>query len=302
MVRNLIISKQLFDRIVRHAKRSAPDECMGLLARRSQGHPGLVTAACLLPAVATPSKAEASPIDIRSAVVGLMGRGLVPFGLWHSHGGGGVHHSTVDDETTLRLLPAMAEMNFERPCTMPLVPCVTAPDEADLPLPDGTTLHFTLLGRALPGLDARERIAWSSISARFRDEKARPRAVHGNGRLHLIGGPVVLSLGLPYGSTLESRVVDRAPVRSARLFSLVVNTDGEAYTEVLVMHDIEGRPIIGKQTCALEIVETKAGEKAPPQGVRVDQNGACVRHASDNPAGPQIDSYFLEGQDDHDKV
>src|SRR5262245_35285627 len=111
MTPNLIIHRSLFRKIIRHARRSVPDECMGLLARRPFEHPGKVTAICQLPALATPSHAEAAPIHISSAVRRLRSRGLVPVGIWHSHGEGGVHHSLQDDETITRFLPAMAEDN-----------------------------------------------------------------------------------------------------------------------------------------------------------------------------------------------
>src|SRR5438552_868164 len=132
MIPNLIIDRGLLKKIVRTARRVAPNECMGLLARRRTGQRGRVTAGILLPAQATPAEAQAAPLDIALAAAGLMDRGLVPVGIWHSHGDGGVHHSQQDDETISRILPAMAEENYERPGPQTPVPCVTAPDEAEL--------------------------------------------------------------------------------------------------------------------------------------------------------------------------
>ena len=96
--------------------------------------------------------------------------------------------------------------------------------------------------------------AWRSITTRFRERPAIPRAVTNSGCLHLVGGPVVLTLGLPFGSTLESQVVDRAHARSAHLYSLVVNAAGEAYAEVLTIHDIDGQSIIQQAPCSIEVV------------------------------------------------
>lgn len=268
----LSIGEELFNQIVAHAREAAPDECLGFLARRQGGPLGRLTAACLLPATATPSRAEASPLDISAAVAAMRKRGLVPAALWHSHGDGQVHHSSVDDETVPRLLPAMAEWNFARPRAEPFVPCVVARDEADLPLNDGTTLRVTVLGPVLPGFGARERIAWSFVKTRFREPAARPRAVQEGGRLHLSAGPVVLTLGVPPGATLECRVVDHALVRSACLHSLVVNTRGEAYAEALEFHDIAGRPIIQKHACSVVIVPARANETTAPRGVNGDHH------------------------------
>src|SRR4051794_36587486 len=98
-------------RINRHARAVAPRECLGLLAAKRGAAPGLATITCLLPARASESHAEATPLDLARAAAALRGRGLKPVGLWHSHGDFGVHHSPIDDATVARLLPAMAEVN-----------------------------------------------------------------------------------------------------------------------------------------------------------------------------------------------
>jgi hypothetical protein len=121
-----------------------------------------------------------------------------------------------------------------------LTPGVTSPDEATLPQEDATIHQFTLLGPALAGSDGRQRIRWKTIDTRFRDRSMRPRAVLSPGSLQLAGGQVILTLGLPAGSTLESQVVDRSLVRIADLYSLVVNAAGAAYVKVLTIHDIGG--------------------------------------------------------------
>ena len=276
----LEINLGLFKRIVRCARRFAPDECMGLLARRLRDRSGRVTAGCLLPAVATPGMAEAAPLDISAAVARLAHRERVPVGIWHSHGEGGVHHSQQDDETIARILPAMALENFQRPVTSPLVPFVTAPDEAELPLPDGTALHFNLLGPRLPGCDARERVAWSAVTTRFRTRARVPRAVMGSRSLHLVGGPVVLSLGLPASCTVESLGVDRAAVRSARLYSLVVNAAGDAYAVALTVHDIGGESVFQHGHCPIETVHERRVRAARPGGAEAGVlPDACILEA-----------------------
>jgi hypothetical protein len=65
---------------------------------------------------------------------------------------------------------------------------------------------------------------------------------------------VVLTLGLPDRSTLESRLGDRAPVRWAHLYSLVVNTAGDAHLEVLTIHDMDGHSIIEHHPSSIEII------------------------------------------------
>jgi proteasome lid subunit RPN8/RPN11 len=302
MMRDLQIDRVLFKRIVRCAKRFAPDECMGLLARRSRDRSGRVTAGCLLPAVATPGQAEAAPLDISSAVARLAHRGLVPVGIWHSHGNGGVHHSEQDDTTIARVLPAMALENYRRPVTWPLVPFVAAPDEAQLPLPDGTTLQFSLVGPPLPGTDGRERMEWCSITTRFREPARVPRAVMGTGCLHLAGGPVVLSLGLPPRCTVESQIVDRAPLRSARLYSLVVNAAGEAYAVALAIHDLDGESVIQQGHCAIETVHERRGRVAPPGRpeavipARSERGRRC-----EDPVMPSH-CRISDAEDDHDSI
>ncbi len=262
----LIIGRRLLSKVVALAREAGPNECIGLLA--SRGPSGPVIGGCVLPSQdATPCQAEAEPVAIRAAVSDLLGRGLVPAGLWHSHGNSEVHHSFVDDETTRRFLPAMAERLFRRPRTAPLVPIVVSRDEAELPLRDGTYLRFALLGPAIPGSDARTRIAWTSTTIRMAARRSQPRAIRSPDRLRLVGGPVVLDLGLPEGHVLESRVVDRSPLRVARMWSLVVNTAGETHAEMLTLLDIQGRSVVQQRPCSIEVVG-KGATRAAARGGR----------------------------------
>jgi len=167
-------------------------------------------------------------------------------------------------------------------------------------LPDGTTLHLTLLGPPLPGLDARERVAWGSVTTRFRPRTAVPRAIQAAGRLHLVAGTVVLTLGLPPCSTLESQVIDRAPLRSAHLYSLVVNAFGETCAEILTIHDIDGRPVIRQSPCSIEIVHEGSASRTPPrrrEAMNLARSTCPGRH--EDPV-PPVQCRVPEDQNDHD--
>src|SRR5262249_26288684 len=100
----LSIRQAAFEDILRAAERARPLECVGLLATDGCGL--AATAACLLPAQASPSHAEAEPLALRQAIDLLTPRGLVASGLWHNHGNHRVFHSATDDDTMLRLAPA----------------------------------------------------------------------------------------------------------------------------------------------------------------------------------------------------
>jgi proteasome lid subunit RPN8/RPN11 len=240
-----------------HARSAAPHECMGLLASRRGDRSGVVTDALRLRAKVSLARAVADPLGIARVVARLRRQGMIPRGYWHSHVHSAAYHSSVDDATMMRLLPGMAEENFLRPLLRPTVPMVTGSDEAWLPLPDGRALAFTLAGPLISGLDARETARWSSVSTRFRERAASPRAVQRDGYLYLSGGSVVLILGLPGDATLSSRLVDPAPLRVATMFSLVVNVRGEAFATALTVHDLDGRTFTEMGPCTIEIVEQR---------------------------------------------
>jgi proteasome lid subunit RPN8/RPN11 len=250
----LRIEEGVLEQLNRHARDAKDDECVGLLAGLVEEVGRVITAACLLPAAASGSRAEADPLAIKRAAVDLCARRLRPMGLWHSHGAHSVFHSATDDRTVARLLPAMAEWNFERPVCAPIVPAVTGRDTAVLPLPDGRQLHFTLVGPEVPGLGAWERVEWSSIRTGFGRSRARPRALQERNRLRLEAGAVRLVLGVPEGAGVHSHVVDSAPLKTAQLYSVVVNNRGDCYAEVVIVHDVAGRSVIQKGRCAVEVV------------------------------------------------
>ena len=183
-------------------------------------------------------------------------------GLWHSHGSHGVFHSAVDDQTVMRLLPAMAEWNFERPRATWPVPAVTGPDTAVVPLEDGRWLRLALVGPRIPGPDVgHERAAWAHFDVAPKSQKVSPRAIHQGGSLRLVAGGLELRLGVPDGSNVISTIEDHAPIRSARLFSLVVNRRGERYAEVVSVHDLGGELHMAKRTCQVAVITGRADRR-----------------------------------------
>lgn len=251
----LVVTRRLVVAIRSHARNAAPNECVGLLASRPDNRSSVVTHAVLLEAITAPARAVADPRGIARVVARLRARGLIPRGFWHSHGNFPVHHSSEDDATMTRLLPGMAEHNFERPVPPHLAPAVTAPDEAWLPLPDGTALAFTLVGPPIPELDAHIKSQWESITIRYRGQGVAPWVAQRGGRLLLHGGGVVLVLGLPPAAMLSSRLVEASPVRVATMYSLVTNIRGELYAEALTVHDVNGRSLTELAPCTIDIVQ-----------------------------------------------
>src|SRR5262249_12879708 len=103
------------------------------------------------------------------------------------------------------------------------------------------------------------------------------------GHLRLNGGGVVITLGLPEGATLTSRIIDLSPVRIACLYSLVVNRHRETYAEVLTVYDLDGQSFTEQHPCAVEILadspgvssstEDSQGPFIPPPIAPVSRNG-----------------------------
>lgn len=271
----LLVTRRVLAALRSHARSAAPDECMGLLASHRAGRSRAITHAVLLDAIAEPSRAVAEPKKIADLVRRLQRRGLVPRGFWHSHVNFAVHHSSEDDETMTRLLPGMADHNFERPAPPHLAPVVTAPDEAWLPLPDGTALSFTLAGPPIPGLDAQERCCWKYVSIRHRGKASPTRVVQKDGRLFLHGGAVVIVLGLPAGATLSSRIVEASHTRVATMYSLVINVRGETYAEALTLHDVNGRSFTEMGPCDIEVLDQLDAEERWPANGRAEAIGSA---------------------------
>lgn len=257
----LTIEQAVFDGILSAAAAAGSQECMGLLASGT-GKGSRITGACQLPAQVSGSHAEADPLAIRRAGELFRKRRQRPVGLWHSHGSHGVFHSAVDDHTVMRLLPAMAEWNFERPRAVWPVPAVTGPDTAVVPLDDGRWLRLALVGPSIPGTDdGHEQASWACFDVARKPRKGSPRAIHKGGSIRLVAGGVELHLGVPDGANVISAIEDHAPLRSARLFSLVVNRRGERYAEVVSVHDLGGELHVAKRACGVAVITDRAASR-----------------------------------------
>lgn len=269
----LRIRRSVLSRILACARAAGRQECMGLLAAPRADAAAPISAALLLPAEASPSRAEAAPVAIRRAADRLARRRLRPVGLWHSHGNHGVYHSMTDDDTVARLLPGMAEWGFRRPPPSVRAPTVTGPDRALLPLSDGRTLCCTLVGPRLPELSAYECLTWESVRVDFVAETARPRAFLDGRALRLVGGGVRLRLGVPDGATVLAHSLDAAPFREATLHSLVVNNRGDTYAEALLLWDAEGATMQRQGPCEIEIVAATKHTVRPAEPVAALDGG-----------------------------
>ena len=258
------ILQVVMDRIQEWAADAGRDECMGLLAASPAGDPFLITSACRLAAEASGSHAVADPVAIKRAADRLSARRAAVRGIWHSHGLHGVFHSATDDDTAERILPAMAEAAFRRPRHAWPAPAVVASDRALLPLPDGRVQSFVLVGPPVDGLDGYEPAAWSRVVTTFRKARHAPRAVQEGDALHLEGCGVRLSLGVPEGASVLSGREDTAALRTATLFSLVVNLRGDRYAEALVVREADGQTWLDRGPCAIEVV----GDARGPRGIR----------------------------------
>ncbi len=248
------ISQCVLDGILAAARHAGNSECMGLLAAAVGERQQCVSAACLLPAEASGSHAEADAETISTAMTSLLRRRLRPVGLWHSHGSHAVFHSGTDDATVTKLFPAMAAWNFERPRAELGVPAITGCDTASVPLGDGRTLRILLAGPKLPGIEGNERVSWSRMDVLFAESTSHSPVILDGLAVKLMAGGVCLELGIPDGANVVSEIEDHAAVRSAKLFSLVVNRRGEKYAEALTVHDICGESHIAKRCCEIAVL------------------------------------------------
>jgi proteasome lid subunit RPN8/RPN11 len=233
----MTIHEDTLERIFVAAENSGNEECMGLLA--SEQASVEVTDMCLLSAAASATHAKAEPLALRAGIQQILGKKMIPRGIWHSHGQMSVFHSGTDRATMERLLPAMASWTFERPPHVVACPAVTAPDSAVLPLNDGRLVVFTVAGEQLPGGYGHELAKWQGVSTIFSsDSISGPTATFEGAKLALEGGGVRLELMIAGGTTVQSRVEDKAPYRLAALYSLVVNTRRERFAECLEVLEI----------------------------------------------------------------
>ena len=231
-------------------------ECMGLLG--SEPGTDTVTSIEILQARATPSSAEASPLAVKQAADAMAARSIVPRGIWHSHGRHGVFHSGTDIATIHRLLPTMAMHGYRRDVCTP-APAVEGRDTAALPLPDGRVMLFTLTSEPIPGTDLSEPATWSRVCVEYPRTPSGASAEMTATDLRLTSAGVSLRLGIPPGAGVERRIVDRATMRHARLFSLVVNTRRDRYAQCLVVTDLAGDTTTRLFDCEIVVAEEDAG-------------------------------------------
>lgn len=257
----LTIQDRALDAILTAARDADQHECMGLLASDGNSDSTVVSAACLLPADVSTAHAEATPESLWRAAQLLRRQRLIPLGIWHSHGALSVYHSTTDDQTVVRLLPGMLEWSLRRPKSWIEAPVLTASDEAAIPLNDGRWLTLTLIGPKLPGLNASERVPWSSVEFSFDGSTPGPHAKVEGATVHLISGGVCLKLGIPDGASVQALSEDRDVVRAAHLYSLVVNRRGDKYAEMLTVCDLDGTPILSKDHCEIAVAQSTGPER-----------------------------------------
>jgi hypothetical protein len=254
---NVQILSRVMDEMHRAARAHGGDECMGLLTS-FPGEPA-ITGAYLLDAKVAPAHAEADPIALKRAADEIRAGGQVARGLFHSHGKHAVFHSGTDHTTVHRILPAMAETNFER-LGSPATPWIAEPGHAALPLADGRVRTYRLTAESGTFDEAAD---WTATKL-VRHETREPAATHTTGRLELAAGGVVLSCGVPDGATLTSTESDDAPSRTARLYSVVVNCAGDFEAKCLVVAEVGGEAFMRFEAC--EILTVESDDTARPGG------------------------------------
>lgn len=232
----MLIATPVLRGLERAAQHSGNKECMGLLTSRSGET--TITGAFLLDSVNSTCSAEAAPVAIKRASLEIRDHGHIARGIWHKHPDHHVRHSSVDEETIRRLLPAMAPANC-RCIGAPLQPAVTGPNEAFLPVENGRRLVFRLAPRQAESLLLDGELSWSRIQFRHY-EAAAPRATHFDGRLELVAGGSLLSLDYPETARLTSTVDAGAGPQVAELFSVIVTSRGEYEGKSLVVAEVGG--------------------------------------------------------------
>jgi hypothetical protein len=251
MTTPLTISAQAMRHIDAVVRVAGAVECMGLLG--SEPGSETVTSIEVLPAEATPTRAEASPLALKRAADAMAAKAIVPRGIWHSHGRFDVFHSGTDVATIDRLLPTMAMHGFRRDTPI-ATPALEGSDTAALPLSDGRLMIFTLVTDPIPGTDLSAPASWARVTVDYPRAAAAPVAEMSATDVRLVSSGVALTLGVPAGARVERRIVDRATVRHARLFSLVVNTKRHRYAQSLVVADLAGEMVTSLVDCDVEVV------------------------------------------------
>jgi len=250
------------DEIMRMARANADREFVGILA--SPPDEIVVTGIDFLQATASSAHAEAKPEAVKEGVDRLLSDGLIPKGLVHSHGSNNVFHSSRDIQTIKRLLPAMAASSYRSPPPSNLAPVVTGPDSVEIPTPVGKKLKITLMGPAIPDLDAHERAEWASVVTGF-GASGDPQALTDGQTLTLRGDAVEIKLGIPEGGGLTLRTEESYSVQFAQVYSLVVNSSAAYCAQCTTVYEITGECLLKHRDCEIQIVgkkETNENTKA----------------------------------------
>ena len=250
-MKNLRIADPMLRRIHALAHAAGKLECMGLLARKPDED--FASVALPLPSESTRASAVAAPLHIAQTIAKLQHDGLVPIGLYHSHGDFAVFHSGTDDETTRRMLPSFASFNFKRRavCGPPLI---RSCDEAILPQSDGYQLRILLTGESIVGTSDRLRLRWAHVSVHYpNDGDGEPQLTISRDTLILSNCDIAIHLRLPAGGAVAIiREENDAVYKVATMFSLVVNNRGDEHCERLVVREIQGESIVELGPCQIE--------------------------------------------------
>ena len=251
------------------ARQAAPLECMGLLG----GNDSVITHAILLPAVAGPAHAVASPRALMDGVQRLTAEKALPCGIWHSHASFAPFHSGTDDETIARLLPALAARRWRA-----LEPAddirFHGGNTATVPLDDGSCLSVSLTGAPVPGCEgAFELASWAPLALETDAAAAGAATVCVSAEDVVIRqAKAVARLRYPLGCAIAvTRRPGVAPCR-ATLFSLVVNANGETFGEEVRLTQFGGELFTRRQRSPVETVgpgaKEGAAEAEPANAVR----------------------------------
>ena len=93
----------------------------------------------------------------------------------------------------------------------------------------------------------------------FTKTEDEPRAVLARTHLHLEGGSVALTLGIPDGASVICQHQDCASFRRASLYSLVVNSQGDQCAECLMVYDLDGQYLTQQEPCVVTLLEDTGG-------------------------------------------
>ena len=259
----LLINVEVMEKVKEMARRAGPFECSGLLASAPTDEE--VTAAFELEGNAGLGRVDVAPAALAQMGRSLADRGLIPRGIWHSHGLGPVFHSAIDRETTTRLLRTVAEWRLGPHAMLPSAPLLLSATEALLP-DGGNLLRIQVEGStsgASPGS-----CRWE---VGFLEEEALPHLLWQGGCLTLRAGRVELNLKVPEGAALRC-AREAVPVLVGSAFSLVVNARGEACAYCLRICELDGEQFWREERCEIEV---RGDVQVPPADENTGLGSGC---------------------------